>query len=479
MADKSPPTRTRMTSTTTGSGAFQLDAAWPGFDDFETGLGVGNSCCCMAIMETDEGVFWEEFKGSLTAAETLERTIVYKNSSGIQPSKLPFPGGTKHVFASLPGGKVPLVDVEQVWAAFQWYRQGFGFGPGDNAYWFGGAADGAHFARLYANNNLVAEHLSTGSHALQSYAGGAVAGPIVRLVRAKSTTPADKDLLAKILWQGQDAGANMRNLIELQGRIDSASSGNAIAELDINLANLGDLDVIARFRGDRLSVPNKPFLVGKEEKDSLSTQGTEVKASGQVVTTTSGVPCLIINRIDGANNTLIDVRVNGVNKSKVNCGSDGNTVTWGNFVGGHPARFRDGERPKDLPVGTLLSALDDPYDDAAAHLSKVEVTSQAGCRRVLGAFSAWLQPAPNPDTGEVGWEPPYQPGDCMVDGLGALFGVRTIGPVTNGDLLMASDVPGCAMAQGDDVIRAHTIGKAKRTNLAEGEKLIPWTAYTG
>ena len=83
--------RVKVTSTTTGTGAFALGSAVTGFETFASGIG-NNNTTYYCIFEQGTNTF-EIGVGTLSGSTTLERTTVINNSSG-NTSKISFTGGT-------------------------------------------------------------------------------------------------------------------------------------------------------------------------------------------------------------------------------------------------------------------------------------------------------------------------------------------------------------------------------------------------
>ena len=100
--------RVKVTSTTTGTGAFALGAAATGFETFAQGIG-NNNTTYYCIFEQGTNTF-EIGLGTLSGSTTLERTTVINNSSG-NTSKISFTGGTLDVFGTMPAAKTVYLDA--------------------------------------------------------------------------------------------------------------------------------------------------------------------------------------------------------------------------------------------------------------------------------------------------------------------------------------------------------------------------------
>ena len=95
--------RVKETSTTTGTGTFDLAGAATGFQTFVAGVGDTNTTYYAIFNQgTTE---WEVGLGTVTdaATDTLARTTLISSSTG---SAVDFAAGTKDVFCTLPASKV-------------------------------------------------------------------------------------------------------------------------------------------------------------------------------------------------------------------------------------------------------------------------------------------------------------------------------------------------------------------------------------
>ena len=94
--------RVKVTSTTTGTGAFALGAAATGFETFAQGIGNNNTTYyCIFNLGTTE---FETGLGTLDGSSAnLTRTAVISSSNS--DSAVDFSAGTKDVFCTLPASK--------------------------------------------------------------------------------------------------------------------------------------------------------------------------------------------------------------------------------------------------------------------------------------------------------------------------------------------------------------------------------------
>lgn len=100
--------RVKVTSTTTGTGAFALGAAVTGFETFAQGIGNNNTTYyCIFNQGTTE---FEVGLGTLdgTSANLTRTTVI---SSSNSDAVVDFQSGTKDVFCTLPASKSVYLDA--------------------------------------------------------------------------------------------------------------------------------------------------------------------------------------------------------------------------------------------------------------------------------------------------------------------------------------------------------------------------------
>ena len=101
--------RVKETSTTTGTGTFDLAGAATGFQSFVAGVGDTNTTYYAIFNQgTTE---WEVVLGTVTDAstDTLARTTVISSSNS--DAAVNFTSGTKDVFCTMPASKVVYLDA--------------------------------------------------------------------------------------------------------------------------------------------------------------------------------------------------------------------------------------------------------------------------------------------------------------------------------------------------------------------------------
>ena len=101
--------RVKESSTTTGTGTFDLAGVVSGFEGFVAGIGTGNTTYYTIFNQgTTE---WEVGVGTITdaTADTLARTTVISSSNS--DAAVNFTSGTKDVFCTMPASKVVYLDA--------------------------------------------------------------------------------------------------------------------------------------------------------------------------------------------------------------------------------------------------------------------------------------------------------------------------------------------------------------------------------
>jgi len=101
--------RVKETSTSTGTGTFDLDGAVTGFETFVAGIASTNTTYYAIFHQgTNE---WEVGLGTVTDAtpDTLARTTVITSSNS--DAAVTFTAGTKDVFCTLPASKAVYLDA--------------------------------------------------------------------------------------------------------------------------------------------------------------------------------------------------------------------------------------------------------------------------------------------------------------------------------------------------------------------------------
>ena len=103
--------RVKETSTTTGTGTFNLAGAETGYESFVSGVGTTNTT--YYAIELNAAGEWEVGIGTVTsgAPDTLSRDTIISSSNS--DAAVNFTSGTKNVFCTLPAKKTisPVMDA--------------------------------------------------------------------------------------------------------------------------------------------------------------------------------------------------------------------------------------------------------------------------------------------------------------------------------------------------------------------------------
>jgi hypothetical protein len=103
--------RVKETSTTTGTGTFNLAGAETGYESFVSGVGTGNTTYYAIELNSDGE--WEVGIGTVTSGspDTLSRDTIISSSNS--DAAVTFSSGTKNVFCTLPAKKTisPVMDA--------------------------------------------------------------------------------------------------------------------------------------------------------------------------------------------------------------------------------------------------------------------------------------------------------------------------------------------------------------------------------
>jgi hypothetical protein len=103
--------RVKETSTTTGTGTFNLAGAETGYESFVSGVGTGNTTYYAIELNSENE--WEVGIGTVTSGspDTLSRDTIISSSNS--DAAVIFSSGTKNVFCTLPAKKTisPVMDA--------------------------------------------------------------------------------------------------------------------------------------------------------------------------------------------------------------------------------------------------------------------------------------------------------------------------------------------------------------------------------
>jgi len=105
--------RVKESSTTIGTGTFNLDGASQDFESFVSGVGNGNTTYYAIVNPGASPAEWEVGVGTVTDAtpDTLSRDTIISSSNS--DAKVNFTSGTKDVFCTIPAKKTisPIMEA--------------------------------------------------------------------------------------------------------------------------------------------------------------------------------------------------------------------------------------------------------------------------------------------------------------------------------------------------------------------------------
>jgi len=229
--------------------------------------------------------------------------------------------------------------------------------------------------------------------------------------------------------------------------------------------------------GDDMDARLKPIF--RCDTTGMYYKGASTYLDGHVINgTNSNVPLYIRykgNNIGGtfvifqaATTTSTEAYTDpGNNVGSISCATTG-VLTYNTFCGTHWSYNTD-EETEILP-GTVMETISEQH---ANHLPKCKICKTVNAPSVYGVYS---------DLSELNTETP-DPRKISVASLGAFFvRIASGSEVSLGDLLVC-DGNGCAVSQGDDIIRSCTIGKVTSTvklkEYADGSYTVPAVLYCG
>jgi len=328
---------------------------------------------------------------------------------------------------------------------------------------------------------------------LKSTDAGSTAGPVLSLQR-DSASPADNDLIGKIIFSADDDGGNSVDYATVNIKATDVSDGSEDGEFDIStvvggtsrsrmradgsetIFNENSVDVDFRVESDGnasmlfVNAGDNAVLVGKTSADN-STAGQSFFGSDGMSTTRSGGVALIVNRLSD-DGQLVNFRQ--ANSDEGSISVSGSTISYNGFSGLHESSGI----ATNTPIGTVVSTIDelDVYalkqgeageetdnpkaGQTRADHAKVKVSDTAGDKAVYGVVGSFNA---------------QEKVNVISVGIGS---VRVTGACAKGDLL-ESNGDGTAKVQSDDIVRSKTIGKVTIGNSNTGVKLVSCVLYCG
>jgi hypothetical protein len=446
MAHVFPEGRVKESATVTGTNPYSIvGPAGNTFLGFSSEVGNGNTVDYVAINAA--ATSFEMGRGTVTVGTptTLSRTTIYKSTNAHAAVNWPA-STTVTLFAVLRGGAVKFGEHDL---------------NGDKLII---SADGT--SHLEESNTTVNQMILTIAGALAArmeLTGGipilqwistdstASPGPFMRVFR-DSSTPAPNDLIGEFQWGGRNTAAASITYAALRGIITSATSAAESGSLMVRIRSSGADVEVSRWNTEHL-------LIGKTTPD-IATPGIEIQTNGRTAMTRNdtldGGAILAMNISTGGDSNYIRFFSAGVNIGQIR--SFAGDIVYQTFTGSHWANWA--RRPEEpVPIGTVLVSVDEFFDERNhPQLCKVAVCHERASPRVYGVTLS----EESADTGSLG-----------------TARVRVIGRIRGGDLIQASEMPGVAECQSDDIVRSSTIGKVTIGDMATDERLVPCVIYCG
>ena len=257
---------------------------------------------------------------------------------------------------------------------------------------------------------------------------------------------------------------------------DGASLGEAgVGWSDAYFASGGDLNfnsgnfILGHVAGALEVKAGTYIFAGSYVPHSSNIVGFSISTDGFLSATRNSSPPGEFNRKTN-DGTIVNFRQNGTIEGAVNVA--GTTLTYATFCGSHFSQLHDNSI-LDIPRGTIIETIDDMCawpGEENDQLPKFKVSDTPGSSRVYGVFLAW-------DADDM------DSNDAIIASLGAYLVRIAAGVTVQGGDLVESNGDGCARVQGDDIVRAKTIGKITSNYVIEtypdGSYLVPCVLYCG
>jgi hypothetical protein len=190
--------------------------------------------------------------------------------------------------------------------------------------------------------------------------------------------------------------------------------------------------------------------------------GVELRVDGRMGSTTSSQTNLTLNR-QTSDGQLISLQQDGDEQGSISV--SGTTVAYGTFTGMHWADWAENERPPTEQEGMLVSTTDELWLPRKETLPAIRLSDGVKDPCVYGVVA--------------GRERQDKGGTRLIIHALGVSRVFCTGPVNNGDYLCASEIPGVAMKQDDDILHNYTVAKVTRSDLTAGTRLVNVTLHCG
>ena len=298
--------------------------------------------------------------------------------------------------------------------------------------------------------------------------GGAQAGPIQILSRI-TASPALNDEIGMQAFEASNSVGVQKDYARVKAFIINPNSAAEQGQVSLFALHAGAMVECLSARGNLVyAFPTfqdtvHAVLVGKAASN-FAAVGQELRSDGFTAITTSGAPCAHLNRL-GGNGTHIGFFVNGSVVGSL--GNTGGTFQLNGAVMAHPSEWAPGGPggPGYESLGWVVCAAEGVLDDLSRRHPLCSLSTRRADPCVYGVVAGRY-----PEGGSEGFA-----GRLSIEAAGSGM-VRCIGPIARGDLLMSSDVPGCACRQDAPGLQAWTLGKATQSSPdLGGARLVPCT----
>jgi hypothetical protein len=259
--------RVKETSTTTGTGTFDLGGAVSGFESFVTAIGNGNTTYYSIVNENGE---FEVGLGTVTdaATDTLSRDTILSSSNS--DAAVNFTAGTKNVFCTLPASKAVILDSS---------------------------------GNIVANNgsnltNLNADNLASGTLPDARFPATLPAASGVNLTSLNATNIASGTLSAdRLPTVPTTKGGTGLTAIGTANQVLAVNSGaTALEYQDITLTTIN-------------SNADNRIITGSNTADTLNAESGITFSSNRLsITSAGGIDCTSVNANNIGNNEFLSLR---------------------------------------------------------------------------------------------------------------------------------------------------------------------------
>jgi hypothetical protein len=452
----------RATATITGTGSY---TGLADVDNWRSFAGMTNADRTYVTAIAEDGTF-EIFLATKSGGSSpaLARTSIVVQTDGTTDPVNWDTNTPVTLYSTVPGEIIPLLNGTNPWAADQTLTSTNKLKFGDGGQYIYSSGDGD----LDIVADAAVAKFQSGLLNLYKTDDGATAGPDLNLYRT-SASPAVGDDLGSVNYWGKDSAGNTVLYGKITGEIQDPTAGAHTGRLGLFVPDNNGSNQEERIRVENGSVkffssfnaaPNT-WTFYKSSADSGASAGLELNmGSSQVLYLTgqSATGIFDINRLT-SDGKLITFRRAGTEQGSI--GVSSGVVSLTGAVLSHPSEWADGRADPDDMRGMVVCSADGVLDDDCGAHVLVLPSRRESDPTVYGVLAGRVD------------------GRLQVDAAGTGM-IRVIGPVRRGDLLETSDVPGCARAQADDLVRSSTVAKATQSSPDNsGWRLVPCTLMAG